>query len=126
MSVRSMILGGLFFFISAGCGTTGSRGSGLEANLITREQIDQEGPANAYDIVQALRPLWLEKRGATSFYNEGEIRVYLDGTSFGGIESLRGIHSDNIESITYLDERLASHRFGPGHEHGVIHVITKR
>lgn len=126
MSVRNMILGGLVFLMSVGCGTTGSGGSGLDANLVTREEIDEEGPANAYQIVQALRPLWLEKRGATSFYNEGEIRVYLDGSSLGGLESLRGIHSDNIESITFLDERRASLRFGPGHEHGVIHVITKR
>jgi hypothetical protein len=121
-----MILGGLVFLMSVGCGSTGSRGSGLDADLITREQIDEEGPASAFEVVQALRPLWLEKRGATSFFDEGEIRVYLDGSSLGGIDSLRGIHSDNIESMSFLDERRASYRFGPGHEHGVIHVITKR
>lgn len=126
MSARTTILAGLFLLMAAACGTGGSGGSGLNANLITRDQIDEEGPSNAYVIVQALRPIWLEKRGATSFHNEGEIRVYMDGSSLGNIESLRGIHSDNIESISFLDERRASYRFGPGHEHGVIHVITKR
>ncbi|MGD2120749.1 MAG: hypothetical protein PVJ76_03350 [Gemmatimonadota bacterium] len=125
MSARTTILGGLILLLTVACGTAGAGGSGLNANLITRAQIDEEGPANAYEIVQALRPTWLEKRGVTSFYDEGDIRVYLDGSSLGGIDALRGIHSDNIESIEFLDERRASYRFGPGHEHGVIHVITK-
>jgi len=126
MSARTSIISGLALLVSVACGTAGSGGSGLDANLITREQIDEEGPGSAYDIVQALRPLWLEKRGPTSFQNEGEIRVYMDGSSLGGLDALRGIHSDNIESIAFLDERRASLRFGPGHEHGVIHVIIKR
>jgi hypothetical protein len=126
MSVRVATIGGLILLLSVGCGTAGSGGPGLNANLITRAQIDEEGPSNAYLIVQAVRPLWLEKRGSTSFYEEGEIRVYLDGSSLGGIDSLRGIHSDNIESMEFLDERRASYRFGPGHEHGVIHVITRQ
>jgi len=125
MSVRGITIGGMVLLASVACGTSGPGGTRINADVIDRAQIDQEGPSNAYLIVQALRPTWLEKRGATSFYNEGEIRVYLDGTSLGGIEALRGIHSDNIESISFLDERRASLRFGPGHEHGVIHVITR-
>ena len=126
MSFRGAVLSVSLFLLCSGCGTAGSGGNRLDANLISRAQIDEEGPSDAYVIVQAIRPLWLEKRGSTSFENEGEIRVYLDDTSLGGIESLRGIHSDNIETISFLDERRASFRYGPGHEHGVILVVTRR
>jgi hypothetical protein len=110
----------------AGCGTVSGGGPRIDANLLSQEQILKEGPSNAYNIIEALRPTWLQKRGSTSFESEGEIRVYLDGTSLGGLEALRGLHSDNIQSIEFLDERKASFRFGPGHEHGVILVTLKR
>jgi len=114
------------FFFLAGCGTASGGGPTIDANLLSLEQISEEGPSNAYNIIQALRPTWFQKRGPTSFENEGEIRVYLDGTSLGGLEALRGIHSDNIQSMEFLDERKASFRFGPGHEQGVILVTLKR
>ena len=125
MSKLSIALAVGMALLSTGCGTVATGGLSTDRNLLLREQIAELGPSNAYDIVQALRPVWLQKRGSTSFYQEGEIRVYLDGTSIGGIEVLRGIHSDNIESIRFLDERQASYRYGSGHEHGVILVTTK-
>ncbi|MBT8395988.1 MAG: hypothetical protein HKO65_19715 [Gemmatimonadetes bacterium] len=126
MQVRKTTLAVLILLMTLACGSAASGGSGLDANLIAREQIDEVGPSNAYNIIEALRPTWLQKRGPTSFYNEGEVRVYLDNSSLGGIEALRGIHSDNIESISFLDERRASFRFGPNHEQGVILVLTRR
>jgi hypothetical protein len=126
MSIRGITFCVLVLLTSLACGTGGSGGSGLDANLISRAQIEEHGPSNAYNIVEALRPMWLVKRGPTSFENEGGVRVYLDNSSLGGIEDLRGIHSDNIESISFLDERRASYRFGPNHEQGVILVMTRR
>lgn len=113
-------------FLAVGCGTAGTGGGRINANLIERQAIDELGPSNAYNVVEALRPTWLQKRGPTSFFNEGGIRVYLDDTSLGGLDELRGIHSDDIESIRRLDERQASLRYGPGHEQGVILVTTRR
>ncbi len=126
MTAQKLTLAIVLLLMTVACGAGGSGGSGLNSDLITREQIDEQGPSNAYNIIEALRPIWMQKRGNTSFHNEGEIRVYLDNTSLGGIEALRGIHSDNIESITFLDERRASYRYGPNHEHGVILVMTRR
>jgi len=126
MPGRKCFLSVLLLIMTAACGSSGSGGSGIDANLITREEIDEQGPTNAYNIIEALRPVWLQKRGPTSFYNEGEIRVYLDNSSLGGIETLRGLHTDNIESISFLDERRASYRFGPNHEQGVILIMTRR
>ena len=126
MPGRKCILSVLLLIMTVACGSSGSGGSGIDANLIAREEIDEQGPTNAYNIIEALRPVWLQKRGPTSFYNEGEIRVYLDNSSLGGIETLRGLHTDNIESISFLDERRASYRFGPNHEQGVILIMTRR
>jgi hypothetical protein len=109
----------------ASCGPAGTGGSGIDANLLTREEIGEQGPSNAYNVIQALRPNWLQKRGQASFTQEGEIQVYLDGTGIGGIETLRGIHTDNVESIRFLDARQAMYRFGVGHEHGAILVATR-
>ena len=109
----------------AGCAHGTAGGPRVDADLLTQADIEAMGASNAYDVIQALRPFWLQKRGSTSFRQEGEIRVYQDGTHIGGIESLRGIHSDNIESIRFLDERQANFRFGPGHEHGAILVAMK-
>ncbi len=126
MSKRAIGLTIGLILIVAGCGPAGAGGPSINSNLLSREEIAEAGPSNAHDIIQALRPTWLRKRGQTSFLQEGEIGVYQDGTGIGGIDVLRGIHSDNIESIRFLDERQASYRFGPGHEHGVILVTTRR
>lgn len=125
MGIRRPIFLVGVLLLASGCGTGGAGGGGVNANFIDRAEIDEYGPASTFDLVQALRPLWLQKRGATSFYDEGDIQVYLDGTGIGGTEALRGIHTDNVENLRFLDERQASYRYGPGHEHGVI-LVTSR
>jgi len=117
-------MGSLLLAAACAAGTSGS--GGLGANVILREQIEEHGPSDVYDLVRALRPTWLQKRGNTSFYDEGGIRVYLDGTGLGGINDLRNLHSDNVESVRFLDARQANLRFGSGHEHGVILVLTRK
>ena len=106
---NGLTIGALLIF--AGCGPAGAGGPSINADLLTREEIVEAGPSNAHDIIQALRPMWLKKRGQTSFVQEGEIRVYQDGTGIGGIDVLRGLHSDNIESIRFLNERPRNMRF---------------
>jgi hypothetical protein len=95
------------------------------ATVITQAEIVDAGSSDAYLLVQKLRPVWLQKRGATSFSQEGDIVVYLDATSLGGRETLRNIMTDEIESIQFLDARRATLRFGSGHVNGAI-VITAR
>jgi hypothetical protein len=95
------------------------------ATVITQAEIVDAGSSDAYLLVQKLRPVWLQKRGSTSFSQEGDIVVYLDATSLGGRETLRNITTDEIESIQFLDARRATLRFGSGHVNGAI-VITAR
>jgi hypothetical protein len=96
-----------------------------DPNSISRAEIDQEGPSSAYDLVQKVRPIWLRKRGPTSFTQEGDVVVYLDGTRMGFREELRRVRTENLESLEYLDARRATNRFGPGHVQGAILLRTR-
>lgn len=101
-------------------------GSRLDANTITREQIEQEGPSNCYDLVQKLRPNWLRWRGSTSFKLETDVIVYVDGTRLGESEELRNINTADVQKLEYLDARAATVRYGSGHVQGAILVTTRR
>ena len=92
---------------------------------ISRAEIDQAGPSSAYDLVQKLRPIWLRKRGPTSFTQEGDVVVYLDGTRMGLRDELRRVRTESLESLEYLDARRATNRFGAGHVQGAILLRTR-
>ena len=125
MRTRAIVFIAVLVLPLAGCASASSGGPRMNANLISRAEIDEFGPHNAYDVIDALRKNWLQKRGRTSFVQEGEIWVYVDGTGPSSLDTLRGIHSDNIESLRFMNERQASFRFGSGHEHGAI-LVTLR
>lgn len=93
---------------------------------LTRAEIERSTYANALDLVTAERPHWLRTRGRTSFMNEPEIGVYVDGVRAGGPEFLGQLSPMNIESIRYYDGREAQFRFGVGHTHGALEVIMRR
>jgi hypothetical protein len=111
--------------LSACAAGSSSSGSSLNSELITRAEIDEAGPSNAYDLIQKLRPIWLRWRGSTSFTQETDVKVYLDGTGMGEREALRRIDTFNIESIQYLDARRATNRLGSGHVNGAILIVTR-
>ena len=93
---------------------------------IIAEEIQGASLTNAYDAVSLLHPEWLVQRGATSFTDFGtdNIRVYLNNTQLGGTESLRQVDSSIIESIQFFSALVATARWGAGHPHGVIQVVT--
>jgi hypothetical protein len=103
--------------------TPGSRGSG---NLIPTDEVRASSVANAYDLIQAVRPSWLRTHGAYSFHAEGEILVYLDDARLGGVDTLKSLELAGIDSIRFLDSLTASARFGLNHTHGAIQVRSVR
>jgi hypothetical protein len=111
--------------VLASCATGTSGGSSLNSDRISLEEIEQAGPSDAYTLIQKLRPVWLRWRGSTSFTQETDVKVYLDGTPMGEREALRTIDTANIESIEYLDARRATNRYGSGHVNGAILVRTR-
>ena len=97
----------------------------LNADRISRVEVEEAGPSSAYDLIQKLRPIWLRKRGQTSFTQESDIVVYLDGTRMGNREALRSVRTDILESLEFLDARRATNRFGSGHINGAILLATR-
>jgi hypothetical protein len=107
--------------IASACG--GSNAGGVQPT--NREQLLPEewgsrSFQSAADVVAALRPLWLTKRGP-----DGEVQVYVDDIHLGGIDMLRSVRLASIAVIRHLDGIQASARYGIGHNQGAILVTTR-
>jgi hypothetical protein len=124
--------------------------------LITREQIEKGRFTNAYDAVEALHNNWLIVRNVTPALNTGNeppptrqtplgpvstqpveanraapgmnagIQVYVDAVRVGGVEELRRISTQTIQSIRHYTAQEAQVRYGIGHSNGVIALSTSR
>jgi hypothetical protein len=102
----------------------GERGTGR--SLITAEDIHGKGLKSAHDAVKILRPEWLIPRGIHTFNERprDNIQIYLDGIHLGAERALYDVAADNIQSIHFLDAAKASYRWGAGHSHGAILVVS--
>lgn len=79
----------------------------------------------AYEVIQEVRPQWLQTRGQDSIRDPGEVMVYLERTEYGSVDSLQQLNAENIDSVEYLDSGQAQFRFGPGNTQGAIVVYMK-
>jgi hypothetical protein len=102
-----------------------TRSTAREQRLITTGEIDAVRYASAFEIVQALRPQWLQTRGRTSVNQRESVKVYLDDSLLGEPESLRQITARSIASIRFMDGNEATTRWGLDHGHGAIVVSTR-
>lgn len=110
-----------------GCATVpAAPGAAPQRNpyLITAEEISASKLLTAHHAVSTLRPNWLHTRGAKAASGMGSIVVYLDATRMGGPDVLREIPATEIRTMRFLNSRDAQTRYGEGHEHGAIVVIT--
>jgi hypothetical protein len=98
---------------------------GREPTLITADELERGSHADLYTAVQALRPVWLRKRGPVSINSEGDLVVYLDNMRLGGPASLHSIDLAAVKSVRFLPPTEAQARFGLGHPHGAILVFTR-
>ncbi len=99
-----------------------------DANRLTAEEIESVHYNDLYELVQALRPTWIQRRGQMSIQDPaaGEVVVYLDGVRFGGPEELRQLRARDVAALQYLSGPEASSRFGLGHVGGAILIHSKR
>lgn len=106
--------------------TPGPRTSGRrDARLLGAEEIRTSSASNLYDVIRSQRPEWLIKRGQTSINLEGDIVVYIDNVALGGPESLKSIDVQSVQSARFLNASEAQMRYGVGHMHGAIVVVTR-
>jgi hypothetical protein len=117
----------LTILLAAGC----ARGTPLSTpgtrNVITAEQIAETSATDAYEAVQRLRPEFLRGRGPTSVRDPNPTLpvVFLDNTRLGGLQQLRNIPVQIIETIEYLSASDATTRWGTGYTGGAIEVRTR-
>lgn len=122
-----------------GCAAAGA-GAAAERDVILAAEIQQRPAANAYELVQALRPQWLRTRGTQNLPGkldpEGsgqgvgealgqDVVVYLDHARMGGRSALRGIPLSSVQYIRYFNAAAANYRWGAGHTQGAILVSTQ-
>jgi len=129
MSRRGLSLLAAACAVMGACSSPGARaGRPTTRNVILADDIARVGATNALEAIQRLQPRMLAKqRGPSSinFENQTQIAVYLDGTRFGGIETLSLIEATPILEIRFLSASEATFRFGTGNSGGAI-VITTR
>lgn len=111
------------------------------SNQIVREELQGASAANAYELVQALRPQWLRERGQETIrtqkverdngrgrmevattMDEPGILVYINDSKFGNVDALRDIPVTGLGSLEFVSPSKATLRWGGGHSKGVIVV----
>jgi hypothetical protein len=108
---------------SAEQSTSASSGDG--DRLLFQELSISLSGKTAYEVVEELEPQWLRTRGRSSINNPEEVKVYLEGTEYGSVESLRQISAESVEYIEHLNSGEAQFRFGPGNTQGAL-VVSLR
>ena len=94
--------------------------------VLVAKDIQGTSMANLYDAIQALRPEWFRRQGATPIVNSKDygVNVYVDNQRAGGVEILRQTNVTNASFVRYYSASEAQMRFGNGNTNGVIQVVT--
>jgi hypothetical protein len=100
---------------------------------ITDADVERLGSsaANAYDVVQMLRPQWLRKRndvlnlpGVTAGdTGMPEFSVFVDDHEMGGLNFLRALPAEQVYSMRFLTMNEVGVRYGPTNGPGIIVIL---
>jgi hypothetical protein len=94
-------------------------------NSITYEEVRTARVADAEALVRNLRPAWLRTpRGATSFSNNADVQVFMNGVRMGGREQLGIIPITAIRTLRYYTATEARQKFGGDTQAGVIEITS--
>lgn len=127
-SVRFFLL--LSLALATSCASSGGKvapqGKGRpSADFLSRDEIQSGHWQSAYEMIQALRPRWLRAHGADSILGETpDVQVHVDDNRLGGVSTLRGISTNEIASIQFVDPVSAAARWGGDHANGAIIIST--
>ena len=107
--------------LAAACasGAGGEAGPRRDPNMLTAEEMAEFASLNCMDVVQRLRPRWLQGRA-------GDAVIVRDGSLMGLAEDfLSRIPVGDVQSIKYLSATDATLRYGTGVTGGAI-IVTSR
>jgi hypothetical protein len=109
-----------------GCSSL-NQGPGRDRNVISPEEIAASEARNAYELIQRLRPLWLQSRGDRSTRLETAIVVYQNDTMLGGVDTLENIPIEMVHSVRALSAAEAGQLAGLGSRHveRAIMILTR-
>lgn len=109
------------------CASAERASGGLSRSAIGQDEVAELAVANAYEVVETLRPQWLRPRGDLSITSPEQRYplVYMNGMRLGRLEVLCDIHVADVRRIEWIAPRDATTRFGTGHAGGIIRVITR-
>jgi hypothetical protein len=100
-------------------------GARYNPNVILGDELATVNRSTLYDAVRQLRPEWIMRsRPATLIRQDQQLVVFVDGTQFGGIESLRQISPASVAYVRFYSSSEAAARFGSEHPLGAIEVKT--
>jgi hypothetical protein len=115
--------------------TSSGAGPRSNRNVITAEEIQaaRRPGSTAWELISALRPLYLTSRGITSLGNAssgvGSVSavaiVHLDGSRYGDLQSLKDLNADTVHHVQYMNAADATTRYGTDHSGGVILIYTR-
>ena len=97
-------------------------------DLITYEELQEQGQySNLYDVIEVLRPRWLQPQGGPDTFTgqQGQVQVHMDGNWLGDVDVLRGLSASGVTSINWIRPLDASSRYGLDHSHGAIVISTR-
>jgi hypothetical protein len=103
----------------------GGAAPGGDRAVIGAEALRAETGRRLDDVIRRQRPQWLARRGAASLNDDTDVVVYQDGVRLGGPAVLRNVSADIVESVSYLSGPEATTRFGTGHPHGALLIVTR-
>jgi len=125
---------------AAGPRASTSRARGMYAS-ITADEIARSGiTGSVYELVYSLRRQWLNTRGVEMSETpqligdprtgvvvtpaDPTIMVYLDHGSMGDMMILKSIPIAGVVTVKYYNAAEATQKWGNGHNHGAIQVLT--
>jgi hypothetical protein len=132
-AARVFLLLAVSLSVSSACASGGSSSrSSRNANLISVTELDQarrEGVRDVYELVERIRPRWLQVRTDPSFNLQTVVVVYQNEARLGGVDVLRGYPLTTVVTLRYLDAAQAGLLPGSGggagaHLEGAIVINT--
>jgi hypothetical protein len=114
-----------------GCASAGPAGAASERDqdVITLEEIEGAQVETAYQLVQQLRPRWMNRsRGDRSFGvgDADRVKVSVDGMPPREFDHLGDLSKSVLLELRLLTPAEATMQYGTGFNAGLIKVTTKR
>lgn len=103
MMRRYASLGVVAVLLLSACASAPSDGPRRQFDLITTEEIEAANVSNLYQLVERLRPRWLDTRAPQSFTTPTGIVVYHGQAYLGGVDMLRDMGKREARVLRYLD-----------------------